>query len=51
MTQSSRDREEPMTATASRVDRWLAGPQAWRLKSHRNPPVVVDLGIVPHTSQ
>jgi hypothetical protein len=27
-----------------RVDRWLAGPQAWRLKSHRNPPVVVDLG-------
>jgi hypothetical protein len=27
-----------------RVDRWLAGPQAWRLRRHRHPPVVVDLG-------
>ena len=27
-----------------RVDRWLAGPQAWRLRSPVRPPVVVDLG-------
>ena len=27
-----------------RVDRWLAGPQAWRLRRHRHAPVVVDLG-------
>lgn len=27
-----------------RVDRWLAGPQAWRLRAPADPPVVVDLG-------
>jgi len=27
-----------------RVDRWLAGPQAWRLRASTAPPVVVDLG-------
>ncbi|RKT76804.1 hypothetical protein DFJ68_0204 [Terracoccus luteus] len=27
-----------------RCDRWLAGPQAWRLRSSATPPVVVDLG-------
>ncbi|KRE54738.1 methylase [Phycicoccus sp. Soil748] len=27
-----------------RVDRWLAGPQAWRLRRPGPPPVVVDLG-------
>ena len=27
-----------------RVDRWLAGPQAWRLRQGVRPPVVVDLG-------
>ncbi|KQZ90128.1 methylase [Phycicoccus sp. Root563] len=27
-----------------RVDRWLAGPQAWRLRRAVDPPVVVDLG-------
>ena len=27
-----------------RVDRWLAGPQAWRLRRAGSPPVVVDLG-------
>lgn len=27
-----------------RVDRWLAGPQAWRLRRAAGPPVVVDLG-------
>jgi hypothetical protein len=27
-----------------RVDRWLAGPQARRLRRHRHTPVVVDLG-------
>lgn len=27
-----------------RVDRWLAGPQAKRLRRHRHVPVVVDLG-------
>jgi hypothetical protein len=27
-----------------RVDRWLAGPQAWRLRRTATPPVVVDLG-------
>ncbi len=27
-----------------RVDRWLAGPQAWRLRRSPDPPVVVDLG-------
>ncbi|MDQ6715093.1 MAG: class I SAM-dependent methyltransferase [Actinomycetota bacterium] len=27
-----------------RVDRWLAGPQAWRLRRSAGPPVVVDLG-------
>jgi len=27
-----------------RVDRWLAGPQAWRLRRPSEPPVVVDLG-------
>jgi hypothetical protein len=27
-----------------RVDRWLAGPQAWRLRSAGAGPVVVDLG-------
>jgi hypothetical protein len=27
-----------------RVDRWLAGPQARRLRRHREVPVVVDLG-------
>ena len=27
-----------------RVDRWLAGPQAWRLRTAADAPVVVDLG-------
>ncbi|MGG5260291.1 class I SAM-dependent methyltransferase [Phycicoccus avicenniae] len=27
-----------------RCDRWLAGPEAWRLRQHAGPPVVVDLG-------
>ncbi len=27
-----------------RCDRWLAGPQGWRLRAHPGPPVVVDLG-------
>ena len=27
-----------------RCDRWLAGPQAWRLRRSAGPPVVVDLG-------
>lgn len=27
-----------------RCDRWLAGPQAWRLRRGPSPPVVVDLG-------
>ena len=27
-----------------RCDRWLAGPQAWRLRGGATPPVVVDLG-------
>lgn len=27
-----------------RVDRWLAGPQAWRLARPGPPPLVVDLG-------
>jgi hypothetical protein len=27
-----------------RCDRWLAGPQAWRLRRSTAPPVVVDLG-------
>ena len=27
-----------------RVDRWLAGPQSWRLLRGTEPPVVVDLG-------
>jgi hypothetical protein len=27
-----------------RVDRWLAGPQARRLRRHRRTPVVIDLG-------
>ena len=27
-----------------RVDRWLAGPQAWRLRRPGPAPVVVDLG-------
>ncbi|PRY58025.1 hypothetical protein BCF74_11456 [Knoellia remsis] len=27
-----------------RGDRWLAGPQAWRLRRAPEPPVVVDLG-------
>ncbi|TWE11617.1 class I SAM-dependent methyltransferase [Rudaeicoccus suwonensis] len=27
-----------------RCDRWLAGPQAWRLRAAAHPPVVVDLG-------
>jgi hypothetical protein len=27
-----------------RVDRWLAGPQAWRLRRTPGTPVVVDLG-------
>jgi hypothetical protein len=27
-----------------RVDRWLAGPQAWRLRRAEGMPVVVDLG-------
>jgi hypothetical protein len=27
-----------------RCDRWLAGPQAWRLRRAEAPPVVVDLG-------
>lgn len=27
-----------------RVDRWLTGPQAWRLRRAVGPPVVVDLG-------
>lgn len=28
-----------------RVDRWLAGPQAWRLRRRTDVPVVVDLGF------
>ena len=27
-----------------RCDRWIAGPQAWRLRRSPTPPVVVDLG-------
>lgn len=27
-----------------RVDRWLAGPEAWRLRRHDGAPLVVDLG-------
>ncbi len=27
-----------------RCDRWIAGPQAWRLRRSPGPPVVVDLG-------
>ena len=27
-----------------RCDRWIAGPQAWRLRRSAQPPVVVDLG-------
>lgn len=27
-----------------RCDRWLAGPQAWRLRRSPAPPIVVDLG-------
>jgi len=27
-----------------RVDRWLAGTQAWRLRGPMEPPIVVDLG-------
>ena len=27
-----------------RCDRWIAGPQAWRLRRSTTPPVVVDLG-------
>ncbi len=27
-----------------RVDRWLAGPQAWRLRGAHSAPLVVDLG-------
>ncbi|WP_157063308.1 class I SAM-dependent methyltransferase [Luteipulveratus mongoliensis] len=27
-----------------RCDRWMAGPQAWRLRRSPTPPVVVDLG-------
>lgn len=27
-----------------RCDRWIAGPQAWRLRRSPRPPVVVDLG-------
>lgn len=27
-----------------RVDRWLAGPQAWRLRRSPSAPIVVDLG-------
>ncbi len=27
-----------------RCDRWLAGPQAWRLRRSSGPPIVVDLG-------
>jgi len=27
-----------------RCDRWIAGPQAWRLRHSAQPPVVVDLG-------
>ncbi len=27
-----------------RVDRWIAGPQAWRLRRSATPPIVVDLG-------
>ena len=27
-----------------RCDRWIAGPQAWRLRRSATPPVVVDLG-------
>ena len=26
------------------MDRWLAGPQAWRLRRPESPPLVVDLG-------
>lgn len=28
-----------------RVDRWLAGPQAWRLRRRTDVPVVVDIGF------
>lgn len=28
-----------------RCDRWLAGPQAWRLRRYAGTPVVVDLGF------
>lgn len=27
-----------------KIDRWLAGPQAWRLRAAPRPPIVVDLG-------
>lgn len=27
-----------------RVDRWIAGPQGWRLRRSTTPPIVVDLG-------
>lgn len=27
-----------------RQDRWLTGPQAWRLRAGHTPPIVVDLG-------
>ncbi|EWS99829.1 methylase [Intrasporangium oryzae NRRL B-24470] len=27
-----------------RCDRWIAGPQAWRLRRASGPPIVVDLG-------
>ena len=27
-----------------RCDRWIAGPQGWRLRRSEGPPVVVDLG-------
>ena len=27
-----------------RCDRWIAGPQAWRLRRSPRPPIVVDLG-------
>ena len=27
-----------------RVDRWIAGPQGWRLRRSPTPPIVVDLG-------
>ncbi len=31
-----------------RVDRWLTGPAAWRLRRSAAPPVVVDLGYGAH---